>query len=379
MTKPKTVYDPNLSPSQKLGIFATIWGVLGHFSPSLPASRRGKQVLAIIVALIVLLISSMYGISRWYVHSVSDQPQVVGASFIPDYAASLGVDPQQTMDAMLNELQIKQLRLVSYWSNGEAEQGKYDFSQLDWQFAKAEAAGAKVSLSVGLRQPRWPECHSPSWVDTSKPAEQWQPQLEAYMTAVINRYKDSPALHSYQVENEYFLKGFGECQNFDRDRLVSEYNLVKKLDPAHPAIVNRSNNGIGIPIYAPKADLYGVSIYKRVWDSGLTKRYLEYPQPAWYYSFMAGVQKIVLDRDMIVHEMQAEAWAPNGKQLTETSLEEQNKSLDAERLTGRFEYGRATGLRSVDMWGAEYWYYRQQVLNDPSLWIAAKQAYATND
>jgi hypothetical protein len=352
-----------------------LWRLMQHFLPTLPRSRWGRRLLGIFIALLVLSVGGMYGIARWYVHSVSDQPQVIGASFIPDYASSLGVDPQQTMDAMLSDLHIKQLRLVSYWSTIEATEGSYDFSQLDWQFSKAEAAGAKITLSVGLRQPRWPECHAPNWVDTSQPAKQWQPQLEQFMTAVINRYKDSPALQSYQVENEYFLKAFGECKNFDRARLVSEYAMVKRLDPKHMAIVNRSNNGLGIPLYAPKADKYGVSIYKRVWDSGFSKRYLEYPQPAWYYAFMAGVQKMVQGRELVVHEMQAEAWAPNGKLITETSLAEQNKSLDAARLAGRFDYARDTGLRSVDMWGAEYWYYRMQVLHDPSLWTTAQAAY----
>lgn len=349
--------------------------LLQHFLPRLPTSRWGRILLAGIIVLTIVSIAAMYGISRWYVHSVSSQPQVIGASFIPDYASSLGVDPKQTLDAMLGDLHIKQLRLVSYWSNIEATQGSYDFSQLDWQFAKAEAAGAKVTLSVGLRQPRWPECHAPNWVDTSQPAAQWQPQLEQFMSTVINRYKNSPALQSYQVENEYFLKAFGECKNFDRVRLVSEYNLVKRLDPKHLAILNRSNNGLGIPLYAPKADEYGVSIYRRVWDSGFSKRYLEYPQPAWYYAFMGGVQKIVQGRDLVVHEMQAEAWAPNGKLLTETTLAEQNKSLDAQRLAGRFDYAHDTGLRSVDMWGAEYWYYRKQVLHDPSLWAVAETSY----
>lgn len=196
------------------------------------------------------------------------------------------------------------------------------------------------------------------------------------MTQVVNRYKNSPALDTYQIENEFFLKGFGICTNFDRARLVSEYNLVKRLDPKHPLIVNRSNNGIGIPLGAPKPDSYGISIYKRVWDASLSHRYLEYPFPAWYYGFIAGTQKLHDGRDMVIHEMQAEAWAPNGKQVPDTSLAEQNKSLNAKRLKDRFSFAHATGMRSVDMWGAEYWYYRQQVLHDPSLWQVAQQEFS---
>ncbi len=65
------------------------------------------------------------------------------------------------------------------------------------------------------------------------------------MMAVVERYKNSPALQDYQVENEYFLKVFGECQNFDRQRLIDEVALVKKLDSKHPIVITRSNNGLG--------------------------------------------------------------------------------------------------------------------------------------
>jgi hypothetical protein len=301
---------------------------------------------------------------------------VLGVSFVPDYATSLGLDPQATMDGLLG-LGVRHFRLVSYWSDIEQTQGTYNFDQLDWQFKKAEASGAKITLAIGLRQPRWPECHMPDWA-TNMPTSQWQPLLQKNMGAVIERYKNSPSLESYQLENEYFNKAFGTCTNFDRNRLVAEYSQVKKLDSSHPVIISRSNNALGIPIYEPKPDMYGVSVYKRVWDAGVTHRYLEYPFPAWFYAFLAGAQKIHDGRDMIVHEMQAEAWAPNGKSLKDTSLDEQNKSLNAERLKGRFEYGKATGMKQIYMWGGEYWYYRLTVLHDASLWNTAKQEYQAN-
>ena len=82
---------------------------------------------------------------------------------------------------------------------------------------------------------------------------------------------------------------------------------------------------------------------------------------------------------MVIGELQAEAWPPNGQGITNISLAEQNKSLNAQRLHDRFAYGKATGMKTIDMWGAEYWYYRLAKLHDPSLWNVAKQAYAKND
>jgi hypothetical protein len=194
------------------------------------------------------------------------------------------------------------------------------------------------------------------------------------MTVIINRYKDNPALENYQLENEYFLKGFGTCTNFSRSRLVSEDNLVKQLDPSHSIIIGRSNNDLGWPVGKPEPDKFGVSIYKRVWDTH-TGRYFEYPIPAWYYAFLAGWQKIFTGKGMTIDELQAEAWPPNDQTITNTSLAEQNKSMNASILKNRIQYGEATGMKTIDLWGAEYWYYRMEVLHDPSLWNVAKQSF----
>lgn len=339
-------------------------------------ASRWHKFIVILAATVAILIAGMYSIAQWYIHTAKGE-QVMGVSFIPEYASYLGVDPEETMDELLG-IGIRHFRLVSYWEAYEKTPGQYDFDQLDWQFQKAEDAGAKVTLSLGLRQPRWPECHMPDWARAQQPG-QWQPALEQYVATVVNRYKDSPALDSYQLENEYFLKGFGICEeipgSMSRERFVSEYKLVKGLDQEHKVIINRSNNALGWPVGQPQPDEFGISIYKRVWDAGVTKRYLEYPYPAWYYAFVAGWQKMVTGRDMIVHELQAEAWSPNGKSLTEISLDEQNKSLNADRFKARFEYGRSTGMRELYLWGAEYWYARKVVLNDPSLWDVATQEF----
>ena len=127
--------------------------------------KRGlrQRFVVFITAILMLWLGSMYGIAQWYIHANQHKPLVLGASFIPAYAESFGLDAQKTMDAMINDVGVRHFRLVSYWNQLEPEQGEYDFSLLDWQFAKAEATGAKITLSLGLRQPRWPECHMPDW------------------------------------------------------------------------------------------------------------------------------------------------------------------------------------------------------------------------
>jgi len=314
----------------------------------------------------------MYGIARWYMASQADQPIVFGATFIPDYARHFDLDARETMTAMIDDLGLKRLRLVSYWSNGEREPGEYDFSELDWQFRLAEDRGVQVSLAIGLRQPRWPECHMPEWAKQLPKAE-WSARLKDYMSAVVLRYKDSPALESYQLENEYFLKVFGICPDHSRDRLIDEFNLVKSLDPKTTLVVSMSNNAIGTPIGEPTPDEWAISVYKRVWDKDVTKRYLEYPIPAWYYGFRAGFTQLIRGHNSFIHELQAESWTPGDLGSKNTPLDEQYKSLNPQRLHDRMEYGRATGMKKIDLWGVEWWYYLKTKKNAPEVWEAGRQ------
>jgi hypothetical protein len=334
-----------------------------------------RKTLMIFLAVIFLMTSAMYGIGEWYIHKHANEPTTLGASFIADYAENFGLDPKQTLSAMLGDLGLKQVRLVSYWSEVEPQPGKYDFSGLDWQFAMANKYGAKISLAIGLRQPRWPECHEPSWTNNES-KNQWQPQLNDYMTAVINRYKNDPALNDYELENEFFMKVFGECKDFDRGRLISEYNMVKRLDPNHMVIVSRSNNWIGLPVGKPRPDEFAISVYKRVWDATITHRYFEYPLPSWFYSFLAGAGELITGKNMIIHELQAEPWPPKGTSITDALLSEQFKSMNADRMQKRIDYSKATGMKTIDLWGAEWWYWLKVKKNDPSVWNVVKEAIA---
>jgi hypothetical protein len=365
MAKPKSSYKKNLLKS------------LRDWPKSFWQRSKFNKLATVLILIVFICTLIMYVIGEYYILSNNGRQTQFGVSFIPDYAQSLGLDPKQTFDALLN-INVKEFRLTSYWSDIEPNPGQYDFSMLDWEFSQAEAHHAKIILTLGLRQPRWPECHPPNWINTAEPTSEWQPQLEQFMQTVVNRYKSSPSLEYYQLENEYFLQGFGTCNNFSRSRFISEDNLVKSLDPHHEIIIGRSNNFLGMPVGKPQPNIIGVSVYQRVWDANLTHRYLEYPWPAWYYSFMAESQKIFTGHDMIITEMQAEAWPPNGKSITQISLNEQNKSMNPKILKQRFDYSKATHVSHVEMWGAEYWYYRAVKLHDPSLWNVAKQEFQAN-
>jgi hypothetical protein len=343
-----------------------------------PKSRIGKWVIFGAYGFVLLNLIVMFGVARWYIMGNADKKLEIGTTFVPNYARYLGVDPKETLNAIINDLDIDRIRLVSYWKDIEQEPGTYIFDELDWQFRMAEEHGTKVSLAIGMRQPRWPECHEPTWIDASRPREEWQPALEAFIAAVVTRYKDSPVLDSYQLENEYFLDVFGECKNFERQRLIDEFNLVKRIDPDTKLIISRSNNwtvASGFPVGKPRADEFGVSTYKRVWDRTISKRYYEYPIPPWFYSVLAGGGKLLTGKDLMLHELQAESWTPDGYSIKDAPVEELYKSMDPQRLKERIKYGADTGMRTIDTWGAEWWYQMKVIRGEPALWETAKEEF----
>jgi hypothetical protein len=335
------------------------------------------QIVFVLASLLILFTAYSYTVAVWYINKHKSEPLVLGASFVPEYAASFGLDPKDTLNAMLGDLKIRQVRLVSYWKDIETSPGNYDFSGLDWQFKMAQKYGTKVSLSIGMRQPRWPECHEPNWIKVdSKNKAAWQPQLYKFIQAVVTHYKNNPALQDYELENEFFMKVFGECKDFSRDRLVEEYSLVKAMDTKHRVIVSRSDNWIGIPVGQPTPDQFAISVYKRVWDATVTHRYYEYPLPAKFYASLAGSEELLSGKDMLIHELQAEPWTPNGKEITQISVDEMYKSMNPKRLKDRINYGIGTGMRTIDLWGAEWWYYMKVKQQNPDIWNIVKDSVA---
>jgi hypothetical protein len=366
---------PHKKRLNKSSVFLRFLRRIGSFVAKLWHRNLWNKIWISIVVLVMVLVSGMYGIAQWYIFSHRNDPLQLGVTFIPGYAEYLGVNPQETFQAILTDLQPTQVRLVSYWDEIEKTPGVYDFTTLDWEFTMAAQHHTKITLAIGLRQPRWPECHMPAW-QLNQPKEIWYPDLKDVMAATINRYKDNPILQSYQLENEYFLSVFGICPDFSRDRLIDEFYFVKGLDPDHPIIISRSNNAIGFPINEPKPDEYGVSVYKRVWDKTVTKRYVEYPFPAWFYGYLAGGSELIDGRNMAIHELQAEAWTPDNYDIKTAPISELYKSMNPDRLHNRFQYAEATGIKHIDLWGVEWWYSMKVVRGDPGLWNAAQQEFS---
>jgi hypothetical protein len=341
--------------------------------------RKGLNrwlLVAIAVPTAILLLVGLSNLSDFLWPKVKNPNY--GASFSIKYAKELGNDWQANYTALLDDMGFKNLRLMSYWDESEAVKGQYNFSDLDWQMDEAAKRGAKVSLGLGFRQPRWPECHQPAWAkEIGYGTDEWQAALNNYITVVQNRYKNHPALGSYQLENEAKNAWFGECPGAaSTDRLIEEFNLAKNNDPNHPVYMSLSDQH-GFPAGQPVPDKYGFSVYRIVWnDKTPIHFYLTYPTPVWYHKARATAIKIIKDRDFFVHELQVEPWGP--KATKDLSLEEQNRSMSPKQINKNFTFVKKIGTEDIYTWGGEWWYWRKTQFNDPSIWDTVKKEVSGN-
>lgn len=299
-----------------------------------------------------------------------------GMSFNVMYAKELGLDWKETYDAILNELGVRHLRLAAHWPMVEPENNTLNFEEMDYQIKRAEEVGAKVVFAVGRRLPRWPECHTPDWAKTLGEVERNAEQL-SYMTAVVERYKDSPAIEYWQVENEPFLSvfAFEHCGELDEDFLKKEVELVKQLDPTRPVLVTDSGN-LGTWIGAYKAgDLFGTSVYVYFWNPELGQ--FRTILPPFVYRAKENLLSLIYgEKPTFLIELSAEPWlvAP----VVEVPLDVQFGRMDLEKFEDILQYAKNTRYERQYLWGAEWWYWLAKQ-GHPEMWDRGKELYSTVD
>lgn len=321
--------------------------------------KKSASIILILLGLIILSLSqkplTAGGVKNW------------GVSFSKPFAKQMGLDWKETYISILDDLKINRLRLIAYWPEIEKEQEIFDFEDLDWQIYEAQKRDAKIILAIGQKLPRWPECHIPDWVqNTNAPPEKI---LLNYISTVIRRYKNNPAIWAWQIENEPFLT-FGECPPLNIELLNKEIALAKSLD-SRPVIITDSGELSLWTKAIKKSDIFGTTMYRVIWNKNMPfGGYFKYPLPPEFFHLKTNVADIFTDiKNIIVIELQAEPWGP--KLLYESSFEEEQKSMNFEQFKENIEYAKQVGFTEDYLWGAEWW-FKMKKENHPEYWNEIK-------
>ena len=325
------------------------------------------RIFVVIVIFLALIIA--WPLAAWasWTFSPAKEKYTFGASFSVPQSEAFGNDWKANYTALLDDMGVRSFRLMSYWNRYEPTRGQIDLSELDWQMNEAAKRGAKVSLAIGLRQPRWPECHEPKWsLELNK--DEWKQALYAYMEIVVKRYKDHPALENFQLENESQAWYFGDCREQPEPaRVREEFGLVRSWTDK-PIWMSLSDQ-YGPPIGYPAADAYGYSLYTKVYNNLLPGTYINPSPPVWFHQARGAIIKTAKDKPLFLHELQLEPWG--SKFIASMTIPEQQETMNPERIHYNLEFARKLDVDHVYTWGSEWWYWSQSH-GQPEIWQTVK-------
>ena len=292
-----------------------------------------------------------------------------GVNFSQKLTEDLGLDWQETYLALLDDLKVKNIKLITNWDLIEPEEGNYNFENLDWQIKKAEERGTKLLLVIGMRTPGWPECHLPNWAKNLTKKEQ-QEKILNLIEKIVLRYKDQASIWAWQVENESFFP-FGKCPWKDKNFLKKEINLVKSLDSQNRPIIISDSGEFSFWITAANlGDIVGTTLHRRVYSEQLKLYVSHYWFKPVYYWKKAQIIKKLFGKEVICGELQAMPWC--SVPLSQCSLQEQEKTMNLEEFQKNIEFAKKTGLKEFYLWGTEWWYWLKEKQNKPEIWNEAR-------
>ena len=291
-----------------------------------------------------------------------------GVTFSSRFARDLGLDAPKVLRALFEDLGVRKVRIPVYWDVVERERGRFDFSDIDWQLDMAKQYNAEVILAVGQKVPRWPECFVPAWANTDVLKNE---AAIRFIQETIGRYKNRSEVSLWQIENEPFL-AFGVCPPISGETLDREVAAARAEDTSRLILTTDSGElSTSIPA-ASRGDVFGTTLYRKLWSNRFG--YITYPIGPNFFRFKEQLVRLFTQqKHFMVIELQAEPWA-NGS-LTDVSLDEQWKTMNAEQLMENVRYARQVGFSDVYLWGAEWWYWLKEKKETPALWNAARSIF----
>ena len=334
---------------------------------------------------------------------------LLGISFRPPQVTALGLDMQATLQTLLS-YPLQLIRLGAYWNEIEPEPGAFHPDELDWQIDSAEQAGVQIIVCVGpLKTFSYPEFFVPAHQLKQPFPEHTRIKLSdyeslvsaatAFLTRLVERYRDCQAIVAWQLEHEAVDPlGIEHSWRLDTDVVAEELRALRQADPTRPILMNgflptslpvrisqwwqTRDQGDSLAVAQRMADIVGIDFYPRqgLLNIGARTLYLDGSdgrrQAAQYKRLCERTS--AHGQKLMISEGQSEPWEtitippnPTGQGMASCLPEhlitnyntcmrwsQQGWSQQGWSQQGWSQQG--CSLYAYLFWGAEYWALRKQ-------------------
>jgi len=361
-------------------------------------AARAKRMLALPIVSEVRVARALQPLTdRWRRASIAPRAAtLLGISFRPPQVDALGLDARTTLRALLT-YPFQLVRLGAYWDRLEPAPGVFRPEALDWQVEAAERAGKRIILSVGaVKTFGYPECFVPAH-QLSRPLREGTlitpathrsllAAATAFVTHVVERYRDRAAIVAWQVEHEAVDPlGMEHSWRLAAAFVQEEVDAVRAADPTRPIMMNgfaptswpvraqqwwrTRDQGDSLAVAQRLADIVGIDYYPRhaLFRVGARTVYLDGSSDSpWQQRrrqrLLAWAQ--AQGRQLMIAEGQAEPWEavttpPNPAAWGMYSCLPEHVIANYNACMRWAEQGVAQ-LYAYLFWGAEYWVLRDQ-------------------
>jgi hypothetical protein len=171
---------------------------------------------------------------------------LVGFSYSPGMTSPASTDAAHELADLLDATEPDLVRLPVYWELVQPTPDSLDFSSVDELLEVIDAHNTfadrptRVVLTLGARNFLYPELHLPTWAGPREQPNLNEAQSSApyrtYFDESVLRYRASPLLYAWQVENEpldYVVNEVTGADQVTTAQLAWEVAEVHQLDPAH--------------------------------------------------------------------------------------------------------------------------------------------------
>ena len=202
--------------------------------------------------LIVLVVLALALGSETWPHRPA--PPLAGFSFSPLASEQAHRDPGADLARILDATDPDVVRLPVYWELVQPTPEVLDFSSVDELLDVVEVHNqssphqTRVVLTVGARNFLFPELHQPAWAGAREQPNIGEVQSAAayreYFDSSITRYRSSPLLYAWQVENEPLDKVVNAYTGYDvvsDMQMAWEVSEAHRLDPGRKVVVTSYN------------------------------------------------------------------------------------------------------------------------------------------